>query len=242
MKILIIDDELLSLNRLKRLLNEAGEQSIYQASDGESALDILEKEPLIDLVFIDIIMPGMSGVDLAYRILMKKHDIFIVFQTAFENYAIEAFKIGAIDYLLKPYTLEDIKRVLNRVEKFRSSIKSTKFMVKTLDGNYKIITPEDIFYIKAELKDSMLRTATDYIYYPISISKLEERLKIHDFFRIHKSYLINLSKIESIHTIEQSKLLFKFKDINDSIISSKEGGKVFREKFKGTLLRENIKP
>lgn len=233
MKILIVDDESLALERLRRLLNEAGEFLVYAAQSGKEALEIVEKDPLFDLAFIDIKMPEISGLELAYRISLINDGIFIVFQTAYEEYAVEAFKVGAIDYLLKPYSLEDVKRVLKRVEKFKKFENKQKFLVKDLEGKYKILSPEQIYYIKAELKESMLRTKDDYIYYPLSISKLEEKLKTQNFFRIHKSYLINLDKIERIERAEQSKLIFQFKDINERVVSSKEGGKLFREKFKG---------
>lgn len=232
MKILIVDDEILSLNRLKRLLKEAGENIILSASSSKEALEIVEKEKDIEIAFIDIRMPEVSGLELAYRILTINENIFIVFQTAYEEYALEAFRVGAIDYLLKPYTIEEIKRVFERVEKYKKSINSLRLMVKTLGGDYKIISAEDIFYVKAELKDSLLRTREEQIYYPLSISKLEEKLKDRGFFKVHKSYLVNLDKVEHIQTISQSKLLFKFRGIGDVVISSKEGAKLFRERFK----------
>ncbi|MEJ5227376.1 LytTR family DNA-binding domain-containing protein [Thermodesulfovibrio sp.] len=232
MKILIVDDEILSLNRLKRLLKEVGENIILSASSSKEALEIVEKEKDIEIAFIDIRMPEGSGLELAYRILTINENIFIVFQTAYEEYALQAFRVGAIDYLLKPYTIEEIKRVFERVEKYKKSINSLRLMVKTLSGDYKIILAEDIFYVKAELKDSLLRTREEQIYYPLSISKLEEKLKDRGFFRIHKSYLVNVDKVEHIQTISQSKLLFKFRGISDVVISSKEGAKLFRERFK----------
>lgn len=232
MKILIVDDEILSLNRLERLLKEVGENIIFSASSSKEALEIVEKEKDIEIAFIDIRMPEISGLELAYRILTIRENIFIVFQTAYEEYALEAFRVGAIDYLLKPYTIEEIKRVFERVEKYRKSVNPFRLMVKSLRGDYKIISAEDICYVKAELKDSLLRTREEHIYYPLSISKLEEKLKDRGFFRVHKSYLVNVDKVEHIQTINQSKLLFKFKGINDAVISSKEGAKLFRERFK----------
>lgn len=231
MKILIVDDEKLSLMRLKRLLIEAGSPNIISADSPLEAISLVDKNPDIEVAFIDIKMPDMSGIELAYKFLTKNENLFIVFQTAYEEYALEAFKIGAIDYLIKPYTIDDIKKVLNRIDKFRESKRETKFMVKTLGGEYKIISLEDIFYIKAELKESIIRTQNDYIYYPLAISKFEEKLKNLDFFRVHKSYLINISKIAKITRIHQSKLLFKFSGIDDVVTSSKEGAKLFREKY-----------
>ncbi len=236
MKILIVDDEKLSLMRLRRLLIEAGSPNIISADSSTEAISLLEKYPDIEVAFIDIKIPDMSGLELAYKLLTKNENLFVVFQTAYEEYALEAFKIGAIDYLVKPYTIDDIKRVLNRIDKYRESKGESKFMVKTLQGDYKIISKEDIFYIKAELKESLIRTQNEYIYYPLSISKFEEKLKNLDFFRVHKSYLINISKIAKITRIHQSKLLFKFSGIDDVVTSSKEGAKLFREKYSHLLV------
>lgn len=235
MKILIIDDEWLSLERLRRLLNQAGEFSIETASSGREALIIFERNPAFDIAFIDIKMPDMTGLELAYRFLLINPAVFIVFQTAYEEYALQAFRVGAIDYLLKPYTIEDIQRVLKRVERFKNLEKTPRFLVKDLEGKFRVLSPAQIFYIKAELKESMIRTEEDYIYYPQSISKLEEKLKEQNFFRVHKSYLVNLDRVDHIERTEQSKLIFRFKEIDDVVISSKEGGKLFREKFRGTL-------
>lgn len=134
MKILIVDDEILSLNRLKRLLKEVGENIILSASSSKEAIEIVENEKDIDIAFIDIRMPEISGLELAYRILNINENIFIVFQTAYEEYALEAFRVGAIDYLLKPYTTEEIKKVFERVEKYRKSVNPFRLMVKTLKG------------------------------------------------------------------------------------------------------------
>lgn len=236
MKILILDDEKLSLMRLRRLLTEAGSHIIISADSSTEAISLLENYPDIEVAFIDIKMPDMSGLELAYKLLTKNENLFVVFQTAYEEYALEAFKVGAIDYLVKPYTIDDIKRVLNRIDKFRESKGESKFMVKILQGDYKIISKQDIFYIKAELKESIIRTQNEYIYYPLAISKFEEKLKNLDFFRVHKSYLINISKIAKITRIHQSKLLFKFSGIEDVVTSSKEGAKLFREKYSHLLV------
>jgi len=234
MNILIVDDEPVALARLKRLLTETGESNILTALNSEEALSIIEKNPQIDVAFIDIKMPGISGLELAYKMMTLNDKIFIIFQTAYEDYTLEAFKVGAIDYLLKPYTEEEVRRALERVKKFKQIRKDFKFMAKDIEGNYKILSTEDIFYIKAELKDSVIRTKDGEIYYPLSISKFEKRLKDYGFFRIHKSYLINISKVKNIETTIQSKLIFYFDGIRDKITSSKEGAKIFRDKFKSS--------
>lgn len=240
MKILIIDDEKLSLMRLKRLLNETTDSIIFSATSAYEAITLLERNPDIEAAFIDIKMPDMSGLELAYRLLSINENLFILFQTAYDEYALDAFRIGAIDYIVKPYSQDEIRRVLSKIEKFREVKKETRFMVKTLEGNYRIISYSDIFYIKAELKESMIRTKDDYIYYPLSISAFEEKLKNYDFFRVHKSYLINVRKISRINRTLQSKLVFRFSGIDDVVTSSKDGARLFREKYGWLSFSEKI--
>jgi two-component system LytT family response regulator len=93
------------------------------------------------------------------------------------------------------------------------------------------LKPEEIYYVKADLSEVMLRSTKGFSYYAHKISDLEKQLLGHDFVRIHRSYLININKIKEMETIEQSKLRFSFKDISDQIESSKDGAKYFRNKF-----------
>ncbi len=233
MKILLVDDEELALIRLERLLNEAGYSDIVTLNNPYEALKLLKEDRSIKVAFLDIKMPHLNGLEFAYNILSEREDLFIVFQTAYEEYALSAFKAGAIDYLLKPYDIEDVQRVMKRIEKFQQREKNkVKFLARLPTGEYKLIKVEDIFYVKAELKESLLRVRDSYLYYPLSISKIEEKLKNSDFFRVHRSYLINLTKVSSIERTHHSKLIFKFKDISEVIVSSKEGAKQFREQFK----------
>lgn len=229
MKILIVDDEALALARLKRMLGTLGYEDITEASDAKSALEAMKKERF-DLALLDINMPGTSGLELGYELRYHQEDIAIIFQTAYDEHALKAFDIGAVGYLVKPFSIEQLQSSIERVKMEKQQTGDVRLMSKTGESYY-LLKPEEIYYIKADLSEVMIRSIKGFSYYAQKISDLEQKLLGYDFTRIHRSYLININKIKEIETIEQSKLRFSFQDIADQIESSKDGAKAFRNTF-----------
>ena len=229
MKILIVDDEALALARLKRMLNTLGFQDITEADNAQSALEHIKNETF-DLALLDINMPGTSGLELGYELRYHQEDLAIIFQTAYDEHALKAFDIGAVGYLVKPFSIEQLKESIARVKQEKKSDKDFRLMSKNGE-NYYLYKPEEIYYVKADLSEVMLRSVKGFSYYAHKISDLEKLLECHEFVRIHRSYLININKIKEMETIEQSKLRFSFQDITDQIESSKDGAKAFRNQF-----------
>ena len=120
MKILIVDDEKLASSRVERILKELGYEDITVLNDSVEAMGNIVKNKY-DLVFLDIQMPEVTGLELANKIVELEPKTFIVFQTAFDEYAIEAFKAGGVDYILKPTTKESIQKALDRVKTYLAS-------------------------------------------------------------------------------------------------------------------------
>lgn len=116
MKILIVDDESLAISRLKRVLGELGEYDVKSASTAADAIESCKSE-LFDVVFLDIALADGDGTELAANLLSINNNLSIVFQTAHDSYALKAFEIGAVDYLLKPYSKEQLKNTLDRLKK-----------------------------------------------------------------------------------------------------------------------------
>lgn len=229
MKILIVDDEALALSRLKRMLDTLGYDDITEADNPSDALEAVKNTPF-DLVLLDINMPEMSGLELGYELRYHQKDLAIIFQTAYDEHALKAYDIGAIGYLVKPFSIEQLKESIERVKQEKKSDKDFRLMSKNGE-NYYLFKPEEIYYVKADLSEVMLRSVKGFSYYAHKISDLEKLLDGHDFVRIHRSYLININKIKEMETIEQSKLRFSFQDIADQIESSKDGAKAFRNQF-----------
>ena len=229
MKILIVDDEELARARLLRMLRTLGYESVKEAQDADEAI-ALSKEENFDLVFLDINMPNISGLEVGYELKYLNPNVNLVFQTAYEEHALKAFDIGAIAYLVKPFSIDQVKTTLTRVQTPKREEKEFRILSKMGD-NYLLLNPEEIHYIKADLSEVMIRTSKGFSYYAQKISDLYDKLESFGFVRIHRSYLINVNEIKEIETIEQSKLRFSFRNNSDSIESSKDGAKAFREKF-----------
>ncbi|MDD2382620.1 MAG: LytTR family DNA-binding domain-containing protein [Sulfurospirillaceae bacterium] len=228
MKILVMDDESLALSRVERLLKE-----LNYSSTCVSTLENFDTEcakTSFNIFILDINMPQISGIELAKKILLKQPDAFIIFQTAYEEFALKAYQIGAIDYLLKPFDKETLERSINRALAYRKENNIT-FLSKNGDETY-LINQKDIFYIEANLSEVIIKTKEHFSYIDEKISQMETLLDSELFFRIHRSYIVNINKIKYIKTVEQSKLEFFFEGINDVVISSKDGAKKFREKYK----------
>ena len=229
MKILIVDDEELARVRLLRMLSTLGYENINQATDADEAIELCKKE-LFDIVFLDINMPKVSGLELGYELKFLNPSVNIIFQTAYEEHALKAFDIGAVAYLVKPFSIEQIKNSLQRVKTMKTEDEELRLLSKMGD-NYLLLKPEEIHYIKADLSEVMIRSTKGFSYYAQKISDLAQKLESFGFVRIHRSYLININEIKEIQTIEQSKLRFSFRANSDNIESSKDGAKLFREKF-----------
>ncbi len=229
MKILIVDDEELGLSRLKRMLTTLEYTDITEAKNSDEALDAI-KDSRFDLALLDINMPGTSGLELGYELRYHQEDISIIFQTAYNEHALEAFDIGASGYLVKPFSIDQLRQSIERLKISHNSSSGLRLMSKNGD-NYYLLKPEQIYYVKADLSEVMLRTSKGFSYYAQKISELEKKLQSYNFVRVHRSYLINIDTIKDIETIEQSKLRFSFEGISDNVESSKDGAKTFRNSY-----------
>lgn len=229
MKVMIVDDESLALSRLKRLLNENGIEDITAFDNPIEALKEITKTRF-DAVFLDISMPNITGLELADSIIQIEPKTFIVFQTAYEEFALEAFKNGGMGYLVKPIDSKDMKTILDKIKSFRitSLDESKKILGKRGDKLY-LIDINDIYYIKADLDEVIVKIKDSDAYVRRKIGDLETLLNGKNFFRVHRSYIINVDKIKSMRSVEQSKLEISFDGISEIVTSSKEGAKDFRE-------------
>ncbi|ABB44213.1 transcriptional regulator, LytR/AlgR family [Sulfurimonas denitrificans DSM 1251] len=229
MKILIVDDEELARKRLIRMLLTLKYTEVQEAWDADEAREIFKKDSF-DIVFLDINMPRVSGIELGYELKYLNPDVGIIFQTAYEEHALKAFDIGAVAYLVKPYSIEQLQGSIRRIKAPLIQKREFKILSKFGDS-YLLLKPQEIYYVKADLSEVMLRTSKGFSYYGEKISNLHVKLESFGFIQIHRSYLINSNEIKDIQTIEQSKLRFSFKNSSDTIESSKDGAKAFREKF-----------
>jgi two-component system, LytTR family, response regulator LytT len=202
-KALVVDDERYSRDELKHLLGEHSSiQVIGEADSGESAiLQSIQHNPAV--VFLDVEMPKMNGMEAAKSLLALKKPPLIVFATAYPQFAAEAFRYEAVDYLLKPYDEEQLAQTVARIGKLlipsnaadSDSVKQPGKLAVEGEGEILYLDPNDILYISREEKVSKIITRASRYEVKTPLKDLESRLGSYSFFRIHKSYIVNLDYI-----------------------------------------------
>ena len=225
---MIVDDESLALSRLKRLLNENGIEDITAFDNPIEALKEVTKTKF-DAVFLDISMPNITGLELADSIMQLEPKTFIIFQTAYSEFALDAYKSGGMAYLMKPIESNDIKNILEKIRNFKTSSEESKKILGKRGDKLYLIDINDIYYIKADLDEVIVKIKETDAYVRRKIGDLEILLNGKNFFRVHRSYIVNVDKIKSMRSIDQSKLEISFEGIAEIVTSSKEGAKDFRE-------------
>lgn len=201
---LIVDDERYAREELKHLLKMSPLiEVVGEAKTGESAiLEAVKRQ--VDVVFLDIDMPKMNGMEVAKALFDLKQPPFIVFATAYSQFAAEAFRLDAVDYLLKPYDKGQLKQTIHRIENKLTpaprseEAKSHGKLAIQSDDDIHYILPKEILYIYREESMTKIVTLKDDFQVRMTLKELEARLSSFSFFRIHKSYLVNLNYISRL--------------------------------------------
>ncbi|MEF3191061.1 MAG: LytTR family DNA-binding domain-containing protein [Campylobacterales bacterium] len=229
MKLLLVDDEPLALRRLHKMITTIADHTVVALENPMMALEVAKKENF-DAAFLDIEMPGMGGVELAHQLLAIQPDLFLIFQTAYRDYALDAFAVGAVDYLLKPAEASEVDRALHRVSLYRKEPTSVQLMIKDVEG-YLPVKAEEIVYVQADLDDVIIRTVKALYNYPATMTRMQKLLEPHGFIRIHRTFLINSQFIKRVVSIGGGRLRFYFHGIGESLESSREGARLYRSLF-----------
>ena len=207
-----IDDEPLALNLVTGYIQKTPFLRFEGGFDNPlSAMEFYENNP-VDLVFLDIQMPDLLGTDFARMLLNGPK---VIFATAFQKFAIEGFKLEAVDYLLKPFGYEEFltaalkARKLIELENLKTNSVETNEKFLFIKSEYKIrrINFTDILYIEG-MKDYVkiyLKNEASPVLSINSLKTLEAKLPVSDFMRVHRSYIVNLNRIE---TIERFRIVF----------------------------------
>ena len=201
-----IDDEPLALQQIATYIGKVPFLELTaQCQSAVEARQFLENDT-VDAIFCDINMPDLNGMDFVKSLTTPP---LIVFTTAYAEYAVEGFKVAAVDYLLKPFGLQDFQRAANRLQE-RLAPRTSHLAPRTsendavvfLKSDYRIIKVaiNDIRYIEAmsEYLKVHLRNEQKPITTLLSMKKIEERLP-HNFMRIHRSYIVNLDDIREVN-------------------------------------------
>ena len=199
---LAIDDEPLALQQIAAYINKV--PFLELAGQCQSALEARQflTEDRVDAIFCDINMPDLNGMDFVKSLTAPP---LVVFTTAYSEYAIEGFKVNAVDYLLKPFGMQDFMRAANRLQERLSAPAAAAVETDDtlfLKTDYRIIKVNipDIRYVEAmsEYLKVWIEGETKPIITLLSMKKMEERLPAN-FMRIHRSYIINLDMIQEVN-------------------------------------------
>lgn len=202
LRVLVVDDERPALDELVYLLRRDPRIGEVLASD--SSTDALRRlrEDGIEAVFLDIQMPGLTGLDLAQLLVRFKHPPPVVFVTAHEQHAVSAFDLNAVDYVLKPVREDRLQEAVRRVVEGagRQPAGSEEQIPVELGGVTRFVARNDIRYVEAQGDYARLHTHTGSHLVRTPLTSLEERWRDAGFVRIHRSILVALAHVQEIRT------------------------------------------
>ena len=208
MKIGIIDDERPARSELRHQVSEIlPEVEIFEGDSGAKALEMVEKESL-DILFLDINLGDIAGTALVNAIKNMQSGLQIVFVTAYSEYAILAFELGVDDYIMKPFSPKRLEKVVDRLQERRKGPtklleeEKNQTLPKRIAINIGVKTifedVENIVYIETYNRGCMVYTTSNAYSDSRTIGEYEKKLGNGRFFRIHKSYLINIDKVSEV--------------------------------------------
>lgn len=223
--ILIVDDEKLVRNYLKRLILER--EDIEILGEAENGIEAMEKvrELSPDIILLDIQMPRLDGFGVLDFIEDPPPTIFV---TAYEKYAIQAFEVNAIDYILKPVAKDRLFAAIDKAKvyikrrelwekestcilKYIRNKEISKIALSTREG-YELLNVEEIFWIEAEADYTSIRTVDNKFLYNRNLKNLESRLPKDLFLRVHRSYIVNLEKVTKMVSLGGGRYELRMKD------------------------------
>lgn len=233
--VLIADDDSGMRLIIRKIIDKFdGFELVGEAEDGDATMRIVEdKSP--DVIFLDVEMPKIDGVECAKKILDINPKSVIVFATAHQEYMPEAFELYAFDYITKPFSVERIYKTLRRIkatkdenflETFSKSSKTNfefkKLIIKNKEGT-SFVDTENIVLIQRENRNTVIYTIDGRYETSESLGHLEDRLDDRYFFRSHRSYIINILRINKIEPYGRWTYIIKFKDYDmDALITSEK--------------------
>lgn len=222
--VLVVDDERPARRKLLRLLQAApGIEKVYEASSGRLALEVLEEfEP--DVLFLDVQMPGMDGFQVL-EALGADRGPHVVFVTAYDEHAVRAFEVEAVDYLLKPFDEARFRRALERarstVESRRTGKKARdldrvlaafrgalsgegpqRLLVTSRPGRKVLLPVESILRIEADRNDAVFHAEGREYRLRTTLTALEDKLDPHRFLRISRSEIVNLDRVAEVEPLD----------------------------------------
>ena len=241
-RVLIVDDEAPARERLRRLVGELdGVEVAAEAANGEQAVRLAgELHP--DVVLLDVRMPGMNGIEAARHIALLDEPPAVIFTTAYDAYAVEAFEAQAIGYLLKPVRAEKLGAALQRAVRLAATQLARiaagdpartprTHVAARLGDQVRLIAVPEIYYFAADQKYTTVRHqgGTDLIEDPLRA--LEEEFGAQ-FVRVHRNALVSVAKLAAIERDDEGQYHVRVRDINERLAVSRRLAGELRERFR----------
>lgn len=238
----IVDDEREARRRFVRLLGQHSDEIevVGEAADGLSAVQTIEKLAP-DVVFLDIEMPGLDGFGVLDSLPQDAWPV-VVFVTAYGHYAIRAFEVHALDYLLKPVTAKRLSECLVRLADIRPGTQHTRLddarrdnrplerMMARSGSKLIVVNVKDVIVFESEDKLVFARTPQGRFALNMTMKELEERLDSETFCRVHKQAIVQLTHAREVHALAGGHYLLKLADGSDVQIG-RNYSKEFRARF-----------
>jgi len=244
LRILIVDDEAPARRRLRDVLADCADQIavdiVGEAKNGIEALSLVQQHT-VDTLLLDIRMPGMDGLECASHLNRLDTPPAIIFSTAYDAYACQAFDLNAVDYLLKPVRADRLVRALLRAHSLNAATlevlrevqpKARTHLSINEKGRIVLIPVEDILYLKAELKYVTVRTPAREFLIEESLTRLETEFE-DSFLRIHRNCLVARARVREIGKLpgEEDGHFLRLDGLNERLMVSRRQYSALREKL-----------
>jgi DNA-binding LytR/AlgR family response regulator len=230
---LLVDDEAPARSELRYLLAAHPEVDVVgEAASAPEALE-LARELRYDVVFLDVEMPGLTGVEAAPLVRERRDPPAVVFVTAHERYAIDAFAVEAFDYLLKPVDPDRLTRVVERLQErsAENAVPVEKVAVVSGAGT-ELLEYDQVHFVQADGDYSRVHTYDRSYLCTASLGELEERLPASRFARIHRSYLVNLGKVAGVRRAAPDRFRLQLADADHTELDvARRQSRLLRERL-----------
>jgi two-component system response regulator AlgR len=241
-RVLIVDDEPPARERLRRLISELGDIEVAaEAATGEQAVRLAgELHP--DVVLLDVRMPGMNGLEAARHMALLPEPPAVVFTTAYDSYAVDAFEAQAVGYLLKPIRAEKLDAALRRAARLAGKQLASlaagdpqhaarTHVAARLGDQVRLIPVPDIYYFAADQKYTTVRHQGGSDLIEDSLRTLEEEFAAQ-FVRVHRNALVGINRLAAIERDSQGQYHVVLRDINERLAVSRRLAGELRERFR----------
>ncbi|MEJ2346655.1 MAG: LytTR family DNA-binding domain-containing protein [Gammaproteobacteria bacterium] len=242
MRVLITDDEAPARARLRALVDEIGRHEVVaEAASGSDALALCERlQP--DALLLDIRMPGIDGLETARHLAQLEHPPAVIFTTAYDQHAVEAFDASAVDYLLKPIRRERLEEALDKVQRLtRAQLaavgaqagqdRTRTHICARIRGNLRLIPVDEVLYFMADQKYVIVRHLRGEVLVEESLKSLEQEFGGR-FLRIHRNALVAKAYLEGMERAAGGRLLVRLRHVEEGLEVSRRHAAEVRQNMK----------